>query len=140
LQKPEDSPACGGIAQRRVKWNIALVAWFSDGAAHALGVDVACVQRARTDDDSNDNLFPTVLGLLGVATQDYDPQRDIFAGGRLPLTGDRQRRAKLVRRPGLSPASLPRKSSAGRLPAPAPASTGKSPATARSLDVAVLAH
>lgn len=64
--------------------HVPMLAWFSDGARRTLGLDLACVRAARAHDYSHDNLFPTVLGLLGVVTADYDRERDIFAACRTP--------------------------------------------------------
>ncbi|MET0986724.1 MAG: phosphoethanolamine--lipid A transferase [Steroidobacteraceae bacterium] len=58
---------------------VPLVLWLSDGFAHADAIDGACVQTKAHDPMSHDNVFHTVLGVMGVRTPLYDPQLDILS-------------------------------------------------------------
>lgn len=62
--------------------HIPMVAWFSGGYQASTGLAATCVARRRGEAASHDNLFPSVLGLLGVATRDYRRELDLFAGCR----------------------------------------------------------
>lgn len=62
--------------------HIASVAWFSPGFQRTAGVDTQCVAEQRDATLSQDYLFHTMLGLLGVQTQAYSTGLDMFAGCR----------------------------------------------------------
>jgi lipid A ethanolaminephosphotransferase len=57
--------------------HVPFVMWFSQDAPGAFGVETACL-RGRADEAlSHDNLYHSVLGLMGVRTAVYRPDRDI---------------------------------------------------------------
>ena len=59
---------------------VPMAMWFSPQFAAARGLDLACLRtraRRRTDQD---NLFPSVLGLMRVNTSTYKRNLDLFAG------------------------------------------------------------
>lgn len=64
---------------------VPMVMWLSPGFAATSKLDVACLRREAAEPASQDNLFPSVLGLLDVRTTLYDPDRDLFAGCRRPV-------------------------------------------------------
>ena len=65
--------------------HVPMVMWLSPGFAATSKLDVACLRREAAEPASQDNLFPSVLGLLDIRTTLYDPDRDLFAGCRLPV-------------------------------------------------------
>ena len=65
--------------------HVPMVMWLSPGFAATSKLDVACLRREAAEPASQDNLFPSVLGLLDVRTALYDPDRDLFAGCRRPV-------------------------------------------------------
>lgn len=69
------------IAPREQK-EVPMLWWFGDGAAHALDVDLACLQRRAQAPASHDNLFHSTLGLLSLSAASYKPARDLFRGCR----------------------------------------------------------
>ena len=64
--------------QRRVPW----ITWLSPRFERQSGVSVACLKGQVDQRLSHDHYFHSVLGLLDVRTQLYDPQRDVHAGCR----------------------------------------------------------
>ena len=59
---------------------VPMVMWFSPQFVQDRGINLQCLrQRARQRADQ-DNLFPSVLGLMQVKTSVYDRSRDLFAG------------------------------------------------------------
>jgi len=62
--------------------HVPMVMWFSQGFASSFGVDTACLRKFASQPASHDNLFHTVLGLLDVQTQVYDPKFDLMHGCR----------------------------------------------------------
>ena len=62
--------------------HVPMVAWFSDNYRQSFAVDIQCLQRKRNAQLSQDNLFHSMLGLLKVDTQVYDPALDMFASCR----------------------------------------------------------
>lgn len=67
--------ALAGDEQLRVP----LVLWLSPGLRRREGLDRACLDRGREAPLSHDNLFHSVLGLMGVETGIYDADLDLFA-------------------------------------------------------------
>jgi len=65
--------------------HVPLVVWLSPEMSGSTDVDTACLRQHAGQHYSHDNLFHSVLGLMGVSTQDYDSGRDIFSGCRPPL-------------------------------------------------------
>jgi lipid A ethanolaminephosphotransferase len=66
----------------REQTHIPMVLWLSDGLRERLGIDAACLEKRRGEPLSHDNLFHTVLGLAGVRTAAYRPERDFLRGCR----------------------------------------------------------
>lgn len=58
---------------------VPMVMWFSPGFAADRGLDMSCVRQRAAQRTDQDNLFPSVLGLMQVQTSVYDPTRDLFA-------------------------------------------------------------
>lgn len=62
--------------------HIPFIAWFSPDYASATGLDTACLKQGAASPASHDNLFHTVLGMMGVKTSVYDATLDRFASCR----------------------------------------------------------
>nr|WP_298143205.1 phosphoethanolamine--lipid A transferase [uncultured Pseudomonas sp.] len=62
--------------------HVASIAWFSPGYQRSAGIDTRCLAAQRDAPLSQDNLFHSMLGLLGVRTQAYGADLDMFAGCR----------------------------------------------------------
>ncbi len=58
---------------------VPLVMWFSPGFVADRGINLECVHKRSTQRTEQDNLFPSVLGLMQVRTSVYDRSRDLFA-------------------------------------------------------------
>lgn len=58
---------------------VPMVMWFSPGFTADRGLDMSCVRRRAAQRSDQDNLFPSVLGLMQVQTSVYDRSRDLFA-------------------------------------------------------------
>lgn len=72
--------------------HVPMLAWLSSGFAHSHDVDRDCLVRRAQLPASHDNLFHSVLGLMGVQTKDRLPELDLFAACLLP-TADLAKRA-----------------------------------------------
>jgi len=57
---------------------VPMVMWLSPGLAAEQRVDIACMKRGAHAPASHDNVFHSVLGLMQVRTDEYDPQQDLF--------------------------------------------------------------
>jgi lipid A ethanolaminephosphotransferase len=64
--------------------HIPFVFWASPNFRAAYGLDMACLAGKRGEDISHDNIFHTVLGVLGVETRVYRRELDITAACRRP--------------------------------------------------------
>jgi len=62
--------------------HVPMLAWLSPSFVVASGMDTRCLGDKSGDALSHDNLFHSVLGLLDVETQVYQPGRDIFGNCR----------------------------------------------------------
>ncbi len=62
--------------------HVPMVMWFSPGFATGARLDTRCLRAEARQAASQDNLFPSVLGLMDVRTQLYERDRDLFAGCR----------------------------------------------------------
>jgi lipid A ethanolaminephosphotransferase len=60
--------------------HVPMLLWLSDGFRARRGLDAACIAARRDAKLSQDNLFDTLLGLLGARTTAYRPALDAFAG------------------------------------------------------------
>ncbi|MEL0167365.1 MAG: phosphoethanolamine--lipid A transferase [Pseudomonadaceae bacterium] len=58
--------------------HIPMVLWFSEGMQRSSGITDDCLRQTATHAFSHDNLFHSVIGLMGVNTSVYNPQMDIF--------------------------------------------------------------
>lgn len=58
--------------------HVPFVLWLSDGFAQSDNLEKAQLRKIAGRPFSHDNLFHSVLGLMGVRTQVYDPKLDIF--------------------------------------------------------------
>lgn len=56
---------------------VPLLLWLSDDYAKANDINTECLKQNNTLDYSHDNLFHTVLGMLNIQTQIYNPGLDI---------------------------------------------------------------
>ena len=63
---------------------VPMVMWLSQGWPVATGLDTACLRRRAAEPAAHDHLFHTLLGMLGVGTQLYEPAWDLGAGCRAP--------------------------------------------------------
>jgi len=62
----------------REQTHVPMVLWLSDGLRERLGIDAACLEKRRGEALSHDNLFHTLLGLAGVQSTVYRPERDFL--------------------------------------------------------------
>lgn len=60
--------------------HIPMLLWMSDGFRARRGLDAACIAGRRRAELTQDNLFDTLLGLLGVRATVYRPALDAFSG------------------------------------------------------------
>lgn len=58
---------------------VPMVMWFSPQFAASRGIDLACLRQRAQQRTDQDNLFPSVLGLMQVGTSVYARERDLFA-------------------------------------------------------------
>ncbi len=59
---------------------VPMVMWFSPQFAADRGIDLTCLRQRAQQRTDQDNLFPSVLGLMQVGTSVYARERDLFAG------------------------------------------------------------
>ncbi|GAB7529202.1 phosphoethanolamine--lipid A transferase [Pseudomonas sp. 3A(2025)] len=59
--------------------HVPMLAWFSENYQADFRLDTRCLIKERNKPLSQDNLFHSMLGLLGVQTQVYDRGLDLFA-------------------------------------------------------------
>lgn len=62
--------------------HIPFILWLGDTFLKENHIDKSCLQKKVNEKLSHDNLFPSVLGLMGVKTAMYNKELDIFAGCR----------------------------------------------------------
>ena len=62
--------------------HVPFVLWTSPGLRQSIGIDTSCLSAKADKPYSHDNLFHSVLGLMLVKTEVYDPALDIFAACR----------------------------------------------------------
>jgi lipid A ethanolaminephosphotransferase len=72
-----------GIAPRE-QTQVPMVWWLSEGFGASFGLDPACLKRAAEQPAAHDHLFHTTLGLLRVATPEYEPAWDLSRPCRAP--------------------------------------------------------
>jgi lipid A ethanolaminephosphotransferase len=66
----------------REQTRVPMVMWLSGGYAQRFGLDPRCLRERAAQPAHHDHLFHTVLGLLDVRTQAYEPQMDLASGCR----------------------------------------------------------
>jgi lipid A ethanolaminephosphotransferase len=59
--------------------HVPFVVWLSRGFSAERGLDSDCLGGQSSQAYSHDNLFHSVLGLMGVETAMYNPDLDLFA-------------------------------------------------------------
>ena len=59
--------------------HIGAMMWFSDSFQQEVGLNQRCLEGRKAEPYSHDNLFHSLLGLLGVHTSVYNKQLDMFA-------------------------------------------------------------
>ncbi len=64
--------------QKRVPF----IFWASKAFATETALNLSCLDRRKADAISHDNLFHSVLGLLDIATEQYQKKLDLFAACR----------------------------------------------------------
>ncbi|EHJ91565.1 Phosphoethanolamine transferase eptA [Vreelandella boliviensis LC1] len=64
--------------------HVPMVWWLSNAFSQQQGLDTACLRQISDQAASHDNLFHSVLGLLGVATDVYQQAEDISQACRQP--------------------------------------------------------
>lgn len=60
--------------------HIPFISWISKEYSDDFGIDKNCLMKDRERRYSHDNLFHSVLGLLQVNSEIYDPELDVFSG------------------------------------------------------------
>ncbi len=68
----------------REQTEVPMVWWLPEASARNLNVDLSCLREEAKKPASHDNLFSSVLGLLGVDTPRYRRDRDLFNPCRPP--------------------------------------------------------
>ncbi|HRX90244.1 MAG TPA: phosphoethanolamine--lipid A transferase [Steroidobacteraceae bacterium] len=66
----------------RVQLQIPMIFWSSPQFQQRTSLDLDCLKRRAEQPASHDNLFHSMLGLLDIETNEYQPDRDLFAGCR----------------------------------------------------------
>lgn len=64
--------------------HVPMLMWLSAEAQKRFGVDADCLRRRQDEALSHDNLYHSMLGLLGVQTTVYRGVEDIFRNCRIP--------------------------------------------------------
>ncbi len=68
------------------QFHVPMLMWFSPQFASDERLDVSCLRKQSAQPASQDNLFPSVLGLFDVKTNAYDKSRDLLAACRRATT------------------------------------------------------
>lgn len=58
--------------------HVPMILWLSNNFAKRFSIDKTCLQNKRQERLSHDNLFDSMIGMLGVQTSIYQRERDIF--------------------------------------------------------------
>ncbi|MFD2368214.1 phosphoethanolamine transferase [Pseudoduganella sp. GCM10020061] len=66
----------------REQTEVPMMLWMSDGFSERFQIDRACLKEAGDRPLSHDNVFHSVLGMLGVDTVARNPRLDLFASCR----------------------------------------------------------
>lgn len=62
--------------------HIPMLMWISSGFQRSLGLDTRCLSQQADELVSHDNLYHSMLGLMGVSTRVYQASKDLFRGCR----------------------------------------------------------
>ena len=62
-----------------VQTKVPLLAWLSPRFASSFNIDATCLGARSAEALSHDNLFHSLLGVLDIGTQAYNPRLDLFA-------------------------------------------------------------
>ena len=62
---------------------VPLILWFDDDFADKFNLDRQCLRKKLEDSYSQDNIFHSFLGVMGIKTSVYDKNMDIFSSCRL---------------------------------------------------------
>ena len=62
--------------------HVPMVLWLSDGYRRRFAIAARCIDAKQSQPYSHDNLYHTVLGVLGIASARYDPAMDMLADCR----------------------------------------------------------
>lgn len=66
----------------RAQTAVPMVAWLSPEIEQVLGIDPVCLNAVAAQPAAHDHLFHSVIGLLDVRTQAYEPNYDLFRSCR----------------------------------------------------------
>jgi lipid A ethanolaminephosphotransferase len=58
---------------------VPLIAWISEGFQDRHSIQSPCKLKRQSTPVSHDNLFHSELGLLGIQTAEYEPEKDLFS-------------------------------------------------------------
>ena len=62
--------------------HVPFMVWFSDGFVANNSIDSSCLHGQEEENYSHDNIFHSMLGLMGVTTAAYEKKLDLFADCR----------------------------------------------------------
>ena len=80
-----------------------MLAWLPDSSRGRLGLDYGCLQTRAHAEVSHDDLYHTLLGVMELRNDAYDPQRDLLAPCMAPRTHLAASTEALSSRAGLTP-------------------------------------
>ncbi|ENM5746535.1 phosphoethanolamine--lipid A transferase [Vibrio mimicus] len=63
---------------------VPLLVWMSKGFSQSKGIDSNCLRSKTESSYSHDNLFHSLLGMMDISTEAYQPNLDLFAQCRAP--------------------------------------------------------
>ncbi len=64
--------------------HVPLMLWLSENFSRDQGIDTACLRQQENQPLSHDNILHSMLGVMGVRTHNYLPQKDIFNACHMP--------------------------------------------------------
>jgi lipid A ethanolaminephosphotransferase len=62
------------------QYHVPMMIWMSQAYRDVMGVNAACVAAKTGQKFSHDNMYSTVLGMMDIKTETYDPTRDVLTG------------------------------------------------------------
>ena len=72
--------------------HVPMLAWLPDSSRARLGLDDGCLQTRLHAEVSHDDVYHTMLGVMELRNDAYDPQRDLLA----PCISQRTRLARAL--------------------------------------------